>query len=129
MRFVLPLFLMTLLAVGCSRGPVTFPVSGTVTYDGQPLPEGIIIFVPDGTKGVSGIPSEAQVKDGKFQIAKQAGVVAGAYLVTIESGEAIPPADPSGETIFRERFPAYGTKHEFAAGEKEYVVTFDVPKS
>jgi len=39
------------LLVGCG-GPVFYPVSGTVTLDGKPLPDATIVFQPqDKTKG------------------------------------------------------------------------------
>jgi hypothetical protein len=35
-----------LLAAGCSRGPRSYPVSGTITLDGKPLDDGNIYFLP-----------------------------------------------------------------------------------
>lgn len=33
---------------GCSNEPPTYPVKGTVTWQGQPLPDGHVVFKPDG---------------------------------------------------------------------------------
>jgi hypothetical protein len=56
---------------GCRRsGAVTFPISGTVTYNGKPLPNGSIVLLP-----VSG-PSAADpgtILDGRFAFAARAG--------------------------------------------------------
>jgi hypothetical protein len=44
-------------AVGCQRGPKLPPmakVSGTVTFDGKPVTGGMIVFVPDTSKGPDG---------------------------------------------------------------------------
>lgn len=58
-------------APGCGpSGPKTYPVSGTVTFDGQPLPTGFISFTP-----VEGdiAPDAGKVTDGKFEFRAQAG--------------------------------------------------------
>lgn len=35
-------------ALGCGpSGPVTYPVSGTVTFNGEPLPDGYVTLVPE----------------------------------------------------------------------------------
>jgi hypothetical protein len=39
-------FAAILLAAGCSSGPRTYPVSGTVTLDGKPLEDGNVYFMP-----------------------------------------------------------------------------------
>jgi len=61
------------LAGGCSSGgrpaEKTYPVSGNVTLDGQPLAEGEIIF-KDPAKGEVHL---GPIKDGKFQLQATAG--------------------------------------------------------
>jgi len=56
--------LMVLLVLGgCGRkGPIMVPVSGTVTLDGKPMPDGIIYFKTI----VEGSVDQMQIKDGKF---------------------------------------------------------------
>jgi len=49
-RFLAPALLGCLVlvaAVGCGGGPATSPVSGKVTVDGQPLPNGSVGFRPE----------------------------------------------------------------------------------
>jgi hypothetical protein len=54
---------LALWAAGCSDGSTT-TLTGTVTLDGQPLPEGTVRLVPtDPTKGGT---AGAAIKDGKF---------------------------------------------------------------
>lgn len=54
---------------GCSNDPFR-EVSGTVTLDGKPLPEGEIIFIsPDN----STTPSTGPIADGKFQFKATVG--------------------------------------------------------
>jgi hypothetical protein len=88
-RLVLPLAL--LLTAGCDdkTTPVDTlprqPVSGTVSLDGKPLPDGKIQFDPaDGSKGPTAV-AVADIKDGKFSIEKAQGPVPGQYKVSITS--------------------------------------------
>ncbi|HEY1067555.1 MAG TPA: hypothetical protein VGE52_15640 [Pirellulales bacterium] len=54
----------SLFLAGCS-GEVTYPVSGVVTYDGQPLANGNITFLPaDGRGAVDGAP----IVNGKYEM-------------------------------------------------------------
>jgi hypothetical protein len=56
---------------GCNdAGPKTYPVTGTVTLDGQPLQEADIVFVPlDAALG----PDAGQIHDGSFAFRAKAG--------------------------------------------------------
>jgi hypothetical protein len=58
-------------AAGCNdAGPKTYPVTGTVTLDGQPLQEADIVFVPlDAALG----PDAGQIRDGTFTFRAKAG--------------------------------------------------------
>ena len=51
-----------LLPVGCGGNDLT-SVSGTVTYQGQPLKEGRVGFLPD-----EGRPAFGDLEDGKFSL-------------------------------------------------------------
>ncbi len=78
------------LAVGCGSGdPLGVGVSGTVTYKGKPIKEGLISFIPlEGTDGPKG---GANIDDGKYAIPRRGALVPGKYRVEIrafeESGE------------------------------------------
>ena len=72
-------------ASGCSSdsdGLAREAISGTVTFDGQPLERGSISFIPDGQLPTQG---GAPITDGKYSIAKNEGLVAGTYHVAITS--------------------------------------------
>lgn len=59
--------LLLLPPLGCGQsGPPRYHVSGTVTYQGEPVPVGSILFQPDPTKGNSGPYGNAAIKDGKY---------------------------------------------------------------
>ena len=67
-RFFFFLCLLPLLFVGCSNKPKMVSVSGKVTLDGKPLPEGEIIFASPGL-----VPETLPIKDGKYEGKVQVG--------------------------------------------------------
>lgn len=59
--------LALVLLIGCADdGPPRYHVSGTVTYQGAPVPHGSIVFQPDSTQGNSGPSGSATIEDGAF---------------------------------------------------------------
>jgi hypothetical protein len=82
--------------VGCGRGLAT--VEGTVTFDGQPVDKGTIVFEPaDGAGPTAG----GTIENGEYQLAEEAGVMPGEKTVRItavrKTGRQIeegPPAPP-----------------------------------
>ncbi len=88
---LLPVILMLAFAVGgCNHsetGPTTIPVTGKVTYKGEPLSNATVSFTANGTgKSCDAITNEA----GEFSLQTylpngdaKAGAVAGEYEVTV----------------------------------------------
>ena len=77
-----------LVAGGCSGGAggddkPREPVSGTVTLDSQPLPEGIILFIPAGPAGEAVASATGKIENGAFSIPRTEGPVPGNYKVSI----------------------------------------------
>ncbi len=70
---VVSLILVSVCSAGCGAAgrpeEKTYPVSGTVTLDESPLPEGEILFKDTSTGSVHLIP----IKDGKYQGRASAG--------------------------------------------------------
>lgn len=90
--------LMFLMLAGCGRaGPALLPVEGEVTYQGQPLKTGSLVFHPDAAKGNNSplTPSGTIGPDGRYKLFTQerAGAPPGWYKVGIVAQEA-PPNDP-----------------------------------
>lgn len=84
---LLPAAVVGLMVIGCS-GEVgddkpREPVSGTVTLDGQPLPEGIILFAPSGGPGEAVASATGKIENGQFSIPRAQGPVPGKYKVSI----------------------------------------------
>lgn len=64
------LFLLILPGCGSSDGPATYPVSGTVTFNGQPIPSGEIIF--ESVDGQTG-SAAGSIERGQFSCRAVAG--------------------------------------------------------
>ena len=92
-----PALLILLLASGCNRGPArpkTYPVTGVVTWQGQPVPGATVTFSPktppepgqEGPQGATGITDE----QGRYQLgtfARGDGAIPGDYYVTVAKYE------------------------------------------
>jgi hypothetical protein len=87
-------------AIGCGQSSDLdkVVVRGTVTLDGQPIPNGELRFIPtNGTKGpISGGP----IKDGAYVAQGRGGVPVGEHRVEIKAyrpaAKAGQPTDPEG---------------------------------
>lgn len=89
LAFATPVFLLFVLS-GCSKSPYDLaPVTGTVSVDGQPLPDGQVMFAPRATSGSAkaGKPALGNVRaDGTFSLSTYSdgdGAVVGEHLVTL----------------------------------------------
>lgn len=104
-----------------------YNVSGTVQYDGKPVPFGSVLFIADADEGNAGPQGIAQINDGKFNTAEAGrGVVGGAYKVIIK-GRSVRAAEEDDEGQGAEPlFNDYQTTVVFPA--EDSVQTFDVPE-
>jgi hypothetical protein len=70
---------------GCSKPEVErYALSGKVTYQGQPVPVGSILFEPDGSKGNRGPQGYSTIIDGYYETNKYGkGAVTGPINVQI----------------------------------------------
>ncbi|MEW4452425.1 hypothetical protein AB1L30_07035 [Bremerella sp. JC817] len=108
----LGLGLLMLIGSGCggsSPSATAFHVSGTVQFDGQPLPAGKIYFTPDSSQGNQGPQGVAQIVDGQYDTSESRfGVVGGPYIVRIDGYDGVQPANdedglfPDGQVVFRD---------------------------
>ncbi len=88
--------LACLLLTGCG-GLSTTPVEGTVKFNGEPLKQGTVELVPQGSDfPAASNPVGAIKDDGSFLIStdKSTGAPAGEYKVVVRSTV---PADPNDE--------------------------------
>jgi hypothetical protein len=103
---------MALLASsGCGgEGLHRYRVSGSVRFEGKPVPVGEIYFEPDSRQGNTGPTGFAEIRDGRYDTAGNPpgkGAVAGAQQVRI-NGYGLPPKptrdnpEPDGVVLFRD---------------------------
>lgn len=123
--------LACLLLSGCGLlsegGPARYEVSGTVTYQGAPVPYGEIVFEPDSTKGNEGPAARAVIQNGAYLVDKEKGVVSGPLRVRINGydGKAPPGGGtmPHGKSLFAEYIdqvvqPDDVATHDFTVAKK-----------
>jgi hypothetical protein len=115
------LFASCLLA-GCAAEEKVYQITGTVTYDGKPVPAGLVLFDPE--PGTGGAQGSAAVKDGKFATtADGQGIRGGAYTIRVLGFDGKPGTEaPLGNSLF----PEYEFKKELPKGNSE--LNIDVPK-
>jgi hypothetical protein len=116
--------LLLLFGSGCG-GPRNEEVSGSVTWQGQPLDQGTIEFAPAGGQGLA---ANGIIQDGRYHLLSTPGVAPGSYQVRIHSRESPlrrsnPNAPSDIELIDRkakERIPAkYNRNTELKAEVKK----------
>jgi hypothetical protein len=73
------------LLLGCGRGSEIQRgiVSGKVSYQGRPVADGMIMFVP--TKGTKGPSTNATITDGVYKVNVRGGVPVGIHRVEIDA--------------------------------------------
>jgi hypothetical protein len=92
-----------LAGCGPGNGLTMGRVSGLVTYHGQPVEMGEVLFLPDSDKGNSGVPSMGPIgKDGSYTMSTQDfgdGVIAGHHKVGIRALDAVPVGKDEGPEV------------------------------
>ena len=95
--------LLALSGAGCgakSEFPETFPVSGKVTYKGQPVTKGTVTFQPD-----QGQPATGAIQpDGTYQLstfAEKDGALPGHHKVMIIANDADPNLMPGSSPGYK----------------------------
>jgi hypothetical protein len=115
-----------LFVAGCGRKDPydRQPLTGTVTFQGQPLDKGTIQFLPqDPARAFS---AGALIQDGRFQVSREQGLPPGTYRVAITSpapskGPAVEPAGAPGL-----KMPPLGTERIPAAFNTATTLTAEV---
>jgi hypothetical protein len=99
-----------LLAQSCDAvGPKKFKVTGTVTFDGQPVDSGEIIFVPEEKELA---PDSGKIKKGSFT----AQVTAGKKRVQIRASRLVPGMSNPMGPVREDYIPArYNSQSELTA--------------
>jgi hypothetical protein len=103
-------------AAGCGNAPDgRQKISGTIVLKGVPLDEGLIEFIPkaDSSSKEVATRSGALIKDGKYVIPRDKGLLPGTYMAVISAvegnaPEATPgvPPGPTKKGLAKDRIPA-----------------------
>lgn len=98
--FALTLAIAAVALGGCGdKGPERAIVSGVVTYRGEPIAQGTILFTPTAD---SQVPSaRAAIRDGKYRVDNRGGVPVGTHRVAIEAYRRVPFTPKPGEPLPR----------------------------
>jgi hypothetical protein len=115
-----------ILLAGCGRsGPTRHQLSGAVTYDGKPVPAGIVMFDPDASQGNKGPQGFALIKNGHFDTSARGGkgFMGGPHRIQVfgYDGVDITETQPYGKRMF----PDYVFVKDFPRGES--TVNIEVP--
>tara|TARA_R110002095_G_scaffold215072_2_gene208425 strand:+ start:16817 stop:17197 length:381 start_codon:yes stop_codon:yes gene_type:complete len=105
--------LLTLLGCGESgNSSQQFKVSGSVMFDGEPVPTGEIVITPDAAAGNTGVGSYAVIKNGKYETAPGQGISGGDYLLLLTGSEGN-GAEATEPDQGKSLFSGYELKHTF----------------
>jgi hypothetical protein len=111
---------------GCGakdEGPARVDVSGTVTYQGNPVPRGFVTFYPDTTKGTTGPTSKAKIVEGRYDTRAEgsSAPISGDLIVEVNGfGPPVP-----NEEVPAPLFKAYRTDLSLKA--ESQVFDIEVP--
>lgn len=84
--FAVLLSVMVVAVGGCGTGDGKVSVTGTVTFDGNPMPDGYVTLTPEG----GGTPAAGPIHDGKFILS----ATPGNHRVEIEASRFVGPKNP-----------------------------------
>lgn len=107
-----------LLTLGCGpSGPKTYQVGGTVTFDGEPIPEGYITFSPE-PRGET--PVASKIVSGKYSLY----ATEGKKKISIQASRFIGPDNPimglrAKEQYIPERYNLETELHETVSADGE----------
>lgn len=129
-RLTLAAFAFLVLLTGCGpSGPKVVPVSGTVTYNGQPLADGDIIFAPAAP---GGLEYSGKIAAGKFSFKSEAGNKRVKIMASREEGPVDPQMGAPKRTMYIPAKYSSAEKTELTAevtekGKNEYTFTLTGP--
>lgn len=76
--------------VGCQKSNGLTPVTGRVTWKGNPVPMGNVYIEPDASQGNTGPQCRSSIINGAFTSRPEFGSVSGPVIVDVEGSEQLP---------------------------------------
>jgi hypothetical protein len=114
------LALVSATLVGCGKGgsDALYEISGSVTFAGQPVPGGRIVFEPDEARGASGMVSIADIANGSYRTRSRRAFGGGPCRVTIYGTDGTVPTEEKDTSLFRPwqttlDLPREACRHDF----------------
>ncbi len=98
--------------VGCQKSNGLTPVSGRVTWKGNPVPMGDVSIEPDASQGNTGPQCRSSIIKGVFTSRPEFGSVSGPVIVDVEGSEQHPDKEFPVPL-----FPRYTFKTEIPKGK------------
>lgn len=77
---------------GGDGGPPRYSLSGTVSYEGNPVPFGWIVFAPENGPGAT-----ANIEEGHYTTPDDFGTVGGVHTIEVVAFDGVAFADPGAE--------------------------------
>lgn len=101
---VLSCFIVSMCGCSGQGDKVTrVEVFGAVTWNGEPLKEGVLRIVP--IRGSEGQASGADIRNGRYLVTNKGGVIPGMYQVEVYANRVVDGAVPlDGQTVAYEQF-------------------------
>ena len=96
---------------GCQKSNGLTPVSGRVTFKGNPVPMGDVSIEPDASQGNKGPQCRSSIIKGVFTSRPEFGAVTGPVIVDVEGAEQRPESEYPVPL-----FPRYTFKTEIPKG-------------
>jgi hypothetical protein len=101
MRLVMLAVVVAVSGCGSSAPPPESRVEGRLTFQGQPVAGGAVVFVPDRDRGFTGKPIRAETNDdGAFKLNNGGAVPPGWYRVALAGPPVFDAAALSGGPVF-----------------------------
>ena len=97
---------------GCQKSNGLTPVTGRVTFKGNPVPMGNVYIEPDASQGNKGPQCRSSIIKGVFTSRPEFGSVSGPVTVDVEGSE-----QPSDKEFPVPLFPRYTFKTEIPKGK------------
>jgi hypothetical protein len=110
--FIVVAVLALATSVGCQKSNGLTPVSGRVTWKGNPVPMGDVYIEPDASQGNTGPQCRSSIIKGVFTSRPEFGSVSGPVIVDVEGSEQRPESE-----FPISLFPRYTFKTEIPKGK------------
>ena len=122
---------LLMLPAGCGqRGRERFDLKGKVSYNGQSVKAGYIVFTPDASAGNAGPGAQADIHEGKYFTNPALGTIGGPHVARIFAydGKAYtPPGSKMPLVMGHPLFSPYTVKVDLP--KQASVFDFTIPKN